>query len=127
MPWPRTTPHRLAAGVILAIVLAGGVLRAEVIGSNTHVSADERGYVGNANSIIGHDRPATFEWPPGTSFAFAVATRGSGHHSLRVSTEAHGPAQYAQLAAGVLTMLLIAVLAWLVAGPWAAVIAARLS
>src|SRR6476469_8220661 len=128
MPWARLTPaHRLAAVLILVVVAVGGVLRADSIGSNTHTSADERGYVSNANRILAHERYATFEWPPGTSFAFAVAARVSGHRSLRLTTHATGPAQYAQLAAGLATLLLIAAIAWLVAGPWAAVLATALA
>jgi 4-amino-4-deoxy-L-arabinose transferase-like glycosyltransferase len=128
MPWARLTPaHRLAAVLILLVVAVGGVLRADSIGSNTHTSADERGYVSNANRILSHERYATFEWPPGTSFAFAVAARASGHRSVRLTTHATGPAQYAQLAAGLATLLLIAAIAWLVAGPWAALLATALA
>jgi hypothetical protein len=126
---PKLSPtavRRIAAGLILALVLLGGVLRADVIGTNTHVSADENGYVGNANRILAHERYATFKWPPGTSIAFAVATRLSGHRSLRLTTHASGPAQYVQLLAGVLTLLLMAAVAWWVAGPWAAVLATAL-
>lgn len=107
-------------------MLVGGVLRAGAIGSNTHVSADEKGYVANTNRILAHERYATFKWPPGTSFAFALATRLSGHRSLRLKTHANGPAQYVQLLAGVATLLVMAALAWWAAGPWAAVLATAL-
>ena len=119
-------PQALAAGLILAIVIAGGIARAGAIGTNTHLSADENGYVGNANRILAGERYATFKWPPGTSVAFALATRLSGHHSLRLATHAKGPAQYTQLAIGVLTLILVAALTWLLAGPWAAVLATAL-
>jgi 4-amino-4-deoxy-L-arabinose transferase-like glycosyltransferase len=124
--WPNSTAARVAVIAIVAIVLVGGVLRAGTIGSNTHTSADENGYVGNTNRILAHERYATFKWPPGTSIAFAVATRLSGHRTLRLSTHASGPAQYVQLLAGVLTLLLMAAVAWWAAGPWAAVLAAAL-
>jgi hypothetical protein len=124
---PRwTLSEAIAAGLIVLIVIAGGVARNTAIGTNTHLSADENGYVGNANRILADERYATFKWPPGTSIAFAVATRLSGHHSLKLATHASGPAQYTQLAAGVLTLILVAVLAWVFAGPWAAVIATAL-
>jgi 4-amino-4-deoxy-L-arabinose transferase-like glycosyltransferase len=126
MPWPKSTAARTALAAILVLVLVGAVLRAETIGSNTHTSADENGYVANANRILAHERYATFKWPPGTSFAFAIATRLSGRRSLRLSTHASGPAQYVQLLAGVLTLLLMAALAWWAAGPWAAVLATAL-
>lgn len=121
-----TAVRRIAVTLILALVILGGVLRADVIGTNTHVSADENGYVGNTNRILAHERYATFKWPPGTSIAFALATRLSGHRSLRLTTHARGPAQYVQLLAGVLTLLLMAAVAWWAAGPWAAVLASAL-
>lgn len=128
MPWARLTPaHRLAAVLILLVVAVGGVLRADSIGSNTHTSADEQGYVSNANRILAHERYATFEWPPGTSIAFAIAARASGHRSLKLTTHATGPAQYAQLAAGIATLLLIAAVVWWIAGPWAALAATALA
>jgi hypothetical protein len=113
----------IAMGLIVVIVIAGGFARAGAIGTNTHLSADENGYVGNANRILADERYATFKWPPGTSVAFALTTRLSGYHSLRLARHAEGPAQYTQLAIGVLTLILVAALSWLVAGPWAAVIA----
>jgi 4-amino-4-deoxy-L-arabinose transferase-like glycosyltransferase len=118
-----TRPQAIAAALIVLIVIAGGVARGSAIGTNTHLSADENGYVGNANRILAGERYATFKWPPGTSVAFAIATRLSGHHSLRLATHASGPAQYTQLAIGVLTLVLVAALTWILAGPWAAVIA----
>ncbi len=127
MPIPSpTTARRIAAALILVLILVGAVLRAETIGSNTHTSADENGYVANTNRILAHERYATFKWPPGASLAFALATRLSGHRSLRLSTHAKGPAQYVQLLAGILTLLLMAAVAWWAAGPWAAVLAAAL-
>lgn len=122
--WTRS--EAIAAALILIIVIAGGVARNTAIGTNTHLSADENGYVGNANRILADERYATFKWPPGTSIAFAIATRLSGHRSLKLTTHASGPAQYTQLAAGVLTLMLVAALAWTFAGPWAAVIATAL-
>jgi hypothetical protein len=121
-----TPAGRLALVAIVAIVIAGGIARAAVIGTNTHLSADENGYVGNANRILAHEPYATFEWPPGTSIAFAIVTRLSGHRSLRIATHASGPAQYTQLALGILVLMLVAALAWIAAGAWAAVVATAL-
>ncbi|MGH2878279.1 MAG: hypothetical protein ACRDK4_01545 [Solirubrobacteraceae bacterium] len=118
-----TRQHIIAVVLIVLAIAGGAIARANTIGSNTHVSADENGYVANANRMLSGERYATFKWPPGTSFAFAVATRLSGHHSLRLSTGAKGPAQYMQLVLGVLTLMLVAALTWLLAGPWAGVIA----
>ena len=123
----RLTRTQIVAALLIALIaIGGGIARAQTIGTNTHVSADENGYVGNTNRILAGERYATFKWPPGTSVAFAIATRLSGHHSLRLTTKAEGPAQYTQLAIGVATLLLVAALTWLAAGPWAAVIATAL-
>jgi hypothetical protein len=116
----------LALCLLALAILAGGIARANAIGTNTHVSADENGYVANANRMLSGERYATFKWPPGTSFAFAVATRLSGHHSLRLTTHASGPAQYTQLVLGVASLGLVAALVWLLAGPWAALVATAL-
>jgi 4-amino-4-deoxy-L-arabinose transferase-like glycosyltransferase len=121
-----TRAQAIAAALIVLIVTAGGIARGSAIGSNTHLSADENGYVGNANRILAGERYATFKWPPATSVAFALATRLSGHHSLRLAMHASGPAQYMQLAIGVLALALVAALTWILAGPWAAVIATAL-
>jgi hypothetical protein len=118
-----TRQHAIAVVLIVLTIAGGAAARVHTIGSNTHISADENGYVANANRMLGGEHYATFKWPPGTSFAFAVATRLSGHHSLRLSTAAKGPAQYMQLVLGVLALMLVAVLTWLLAGPWAALIA----
>lgn len=116
----------IALTLIALAIVAGGVARGVTIGSNTHLSADENGYVANANRMLGGERYATFKWPPITSVAFAVATRLSGHHSLKLAMHASGPAQYIQLAIGVVTLALVATLAWILAGPWAALIATAL-
>jgi hypothetical protein len=121
-----TRSQGLALGLIVVAIVAGGIARGAAIGSNTHLSADENGYVANANRMLGGERYATFKWPPATSVAFAVATRLSGHHSLKLAMHASGPAQYIQLAIGVATLALVATLAWILAGPWAAVVATAL-
>src|ERR1039457_6177204 len=114
---PRLTrTQAVALALIVLIVIAGGIARGAAIGTNTHLSADENGYVGNANRMLADERYATVKWPPGTSVAFAIATRLSGHHSLRLATHARGPAQYMQLTIGVLTLGLVAALTWLLAG-----------
>ncbi|MGH2913332.1 MAG: hypothetical protein ACRDJ3_12740, partial [Solirubrobacteraceae bacterium] len=68
----------LALGLIVVAIVAGGVARGVAIGSNTHLSADENGYVANANRMLAGERYATFKWPPMTSVAFALSTRLSG-------------------------------------------------
>lgn len=122
---PLTTWLGLAA--ILAVIVAGAIARADAIGGNARVSADEEGYVANTNRILAGRPYATFKWPPATSVAFALATGLAGHESLRLQPHAHGPAQIVQLLVGVLTLGLVAALAWMCAGVWAALLAVALA
>ncbi|MGI8802740.1 MAG: hypothetical protein ACR2KV_11300 [Solirubrobacteraceae bacterium] len=119
--------HPVAALLVVGLILGGGVARAATIGDSLRVSEDEIGNVANANSILTHKRYATLRWPPGPAFVFAVATRLEGHSSLRLAARAGGPAQYSQLVVEMLTLVLIAVVAWTLAGPWAAVLSVALA
>jgi hypothetical protein len=119
--WPAS--HKLALAAIAVVIVIGGVLRVQAIGGDKHVSADEAGYAADANRILGGEPYSSFKWAPGTPFVFALATRLSGHRSLKIEKHAHGPAQDAQLAMELATLILIAITAWLLAGPWAALIA----
>jgi 4-amino-4-deoxy-L-arabinose transferase-like glycosyltransferase len=121
------TAQKLALLAILMLIVAGSALRAGAIGGDKRVSADEQGYGADANRLLA-DRPyASFKWAPGTPVLFALATRLSGHQSLRVVPHAHGPAQDMQLVLEIATLLLIAWVAWSLAGPWGAVIAVGLA
>jgi hypothetical protein len=123
----RLSGQTVALVAIVVLVLIGSVLRATAIGTNIRVSADEHSNVANANAILEHKRYGTFRWAPGTPFMFAIATRLAGHHSLRAAPHAHGPAQDMQLLIEITTLLLIAVVAWSLAGPWAALLAVALA
>ncbi|HEY7968057.1 MAG TPA: hypothetical protein VID68_13625 [Solirubrobacteraceae bacterium] len=122
---PRRSDWVLLALIVAAIVV-GTVLRVHAIGGNNRVSVDEGGYVANANQILRDHPIATFKWAPGTSLMFAAAAilRGVSHISL--STHSHGVAQYSQLLVEIVTLALVAILAWILAGPWAALIAVAL-
>jgi 4-amino-4-deoxy-L-arabinose transferase-like glycosyltransferase len=123
MPRPRL----LALAGIIALVVVGSVLRLASIGTNLRVSADEQGNVANANAILDHKAYRTFRWAPGTPFMFAVAARLRGFKVVSVEPHAHTPAQYAQLALEIATLLLMAAVAWRLAGPWAALLAVALA
>jgi hypothetical protein len=125
-PGPLPT-RRLALTAVAVLILAGALLRAGAIGSNRRVSTDEAGYAGNANHILADEPYGSFKWAPGTPLAFAAATLLSGHSALRVAPHAHGPAQDAQLAIETVTLALIALAAWTLAGPGAALLAVALA
>jgi hypothetical protein len=128
MPTPSPTAVRtLAVSAILVLVLLGALLRADAIGGDKRVSADEAGYAGNANHILAGEHYGSFKWAPGAPLIFALSTRLSGHHSLRIVPRAHGPAQYTQLAIETATLLLIALVAWQLAGAGAALLAVALA
>ena len=88
---------RVLLCVIAAVIIAGTVLRADVIGTNNRISTDEYGYAENANRILADQPLVTFKWAPGTSLMFAAAAQLRGYDSIAVVTDAHGVAQYSQL------------------------------
>ena len=123
---PRRIDRIVLALVIVAIV-AGTVLRTDVIGSDDRVSTDEAGYVYNADRILNDGPIATFKWAPGTSVMFAAAALLRGYSSIALQANSHGVAQYSQLVVGLATLVLVALLAWILAGPWASLLAVVLT
>jgi Dolichyl-phosphate-mannose-protein mannosyltransferase len=123
---PPLSYRTLAIIGIVVLIVVGAVLRFDVIGSNNRVSSDENGNGGDANSILAHERYRTLRWPPGTPFLLALATRLDGHRQMAIVTHSHQPAQYAQLAVEIVTLGAVAAIAWLIAGPWAALIGVAL-
>lgn len=118
---------RVLLCVIAAVIIAGTVLRADVIGTNNRISTDEYGYAENANRILADQPLVTFKWAPGTSLMFAAAAQLRGYDSIAVVTHSHGVAQYSQLLTEFLTLVLLAFMGWVLAGPWAALIAVTLT
>jgi 4-amino-4-deoxy-L-arabinose transferase-like glycosyltransferase len=123
--FPRRIDRILLALIAVAII-AGTVLRLDVIGSNDRVSTDENAYVLNADRILENRPFVTFKWAPGTSLMFAAASILRGYSAVSITTHAHGVAQYSQLVVEFATLLLVAVIAWILAGPWAALLAVAL-
>jgi hypothetical protein len=124
--WFPRRIDRVLLAVIAIVIIAGTVLRVDAIGSNDRVSVDEGGYIANANRILEGQQIATYKWAPGTSLMFAAAAVLRGTSRISQATHSHGIAQYSQLVAEFLTLILVAVVAWILAGPWAALIAVAL-
>jgi hypothetical protein len=121
--WLPRRIDRILLAAIVATIIAGTVLRVDVIGTNDRVSTDENAFALNADRIL-EDRPfVTFKWAPGTSLMFAAAAVLRGYSSVSITTHARGVAQYSQLLAEIATMIAIAVIAWILAGPWSALLA----
>jgi hypothetical protein len=123
--FPRRIDRILLVAVAVAIIV-GTVLRVGVIGSNDRVSVDEGGYIANANRILEGQQIATYKWAPGTSLMFAAAAVLRGTARISQAAHSHGIAQYSQLVVEFLTLIMVAVIAWILAGPWAALIAVAL-
>jgi hypothetical protein len=123
----RLTARNCALIAIALVIVIGAVLRTEAIGGNTRVSSDEFGNGANTNSVLKHSRYATLRWPPGTPVLFALATRLHGQRKMTVLAGSHEPAQYAQLAIEIATLMLIALVTWMLGGPWPALIAVALA
>jgi 4-amino-4-deoxy-L-arabinose transferase-like glycosyltransferase len=123
-PW---IDYPVLVAVLVLLIIAGGVLRGLAIGGNDRVSTDDRGNGANANAILTHARYVVFRWAPGTPFVFAVATRLTGEGRVRAQPYARGAAQYANLVFEIGTLVLIAVVGWMLAGPYAALLAVALA
>jgi hypothetical protein len=114
--------------VVASIIGAGTVARVQAIGANHRISLDEHGYILDANHILhGHPWYASFKWSPGTPLLFAAATRLESQPALAEVPNRATPAQHAQLAVEVVTLVVIALVAWAIAGPLAAMLAVALS
>jgi len=123
--FPRRIDRILLALVVVAI-LAGTVLRVDVIGTNNRISTDEQAYVYNADRILQDHPIATFKWAPGTSLMFAAAAIVRGYDQISFAKHSHGVAQYSQLLTELATLILVAVVAWILAGGWASLVAVAL-
>ena len=123
--FPRRIDRILLVAVI-AMIIAGTVLRVDVIGSNNRISTDEQAYVYNAERILQDHPIATFKWAPGTSLMFAAAAILRGYSTISFATHSHGVAQYSQLLTELATLALVALMAWVLAGGWAALIGVTL-
>jgi hypothetical protein len=113
--------------LIVAVIIVGAVLRAHVIGTNNRISTDEFGYALNARAMLADKPIVTFKWAPGTSLMFAAATILRGYSRLSIVTHSHGVAQYSQLFTEIVTLAVVAVIGWLLAGRWAALLAVALT
>lgn len=123
----RTGTSARWALVLAAIVVAAATLRAaQAADPGRFLSADERAYAALSISLADtatYEAPQMDEplrWPPGTPVLFAVARRLAGGDD-RVAA----PAQFrGQAVVGTLLVVAVAWLAWSIAGPAAAVLAA---
>ncbi len=124
--WFPRRIDRIVLAAVAVMIVAGTVLRVDVIGTNDRVSVDEGAFIANANRILEGQQIATYKWAPGTSLMFAAAAVLRGTPRISAAIHSHGIAQYSQLVAEFLTLIMVAVIAWILAGPWAALLAVAL-
>jgi len=120
----------VVAALVLALVVAGAWgLRIDQAGTPRRaLSADERAYLRIAEGLqrlgtygdAGLREP--FHWAPGAPVLFALATTDDAA-DLRDTRNGPGPARTAQAVVSTLAVLFAAWLAWLLAGPAAALVA----
>jgi hypothetical protein len=108
--------------IALALIVAA-ILRLHQIGSNNRLSSDEFGYIGDANDLRHLAGYESFHWAPGTPAMFAVAAWLTGHSGISAVAHSHGIAQYAQWLVELATLVLVGLVAWRIAGVWAALLA----
>src|SRR3954451_6678773 len=85
---PRDRSWRLVLGLLVAVTLLGGGLRAVQAASPDlgNRSSDERGYARVAKTFEGgHFHGTSLHWPPGAPLMFAVADRIHPTHDLRLA------------------------------------------
>ncbi len=119
------------SGVLVLIVLLGGAMRFDAIGSSERVSVDERSYLGIANNMVKYRTYAygsdPIHWGPGTPFLFAGAMKLTGTSAISDEPGGKNVALYAQAFVGTLTILAVfAFAAWL-GGPLAGLLAALMT
>jgi hypothetical protein len=125
--WFPRRIDRILLAVIAVVIVAGTVLRISVLATNNRVSTDEYGYAENANQILAGKPLVTYKWAPGTSLMFAAAAVLRGTSKIPVRAHSRGVAQYSQLVTEFATLVLVAFIAWILAGPWAALVAVALT
>lgn len=112
----------VAAALALIIVL-GGALRVDAVGSATRVSVDERSYLGIANNMVVHRSYAygsdPRHWAPGTPFLFASVMAVTGTAPTANTPGSRNAVLYAQAAVSTAAILAIFALAAWLAGPLA--------
>lgn len=134
MPRLRLVPRSAWIALLLVLLVGGGIrfdqARHPIKGKE--LSADARSYAtiaqhlaltGNYSGTNG--KVKALHWPPGTPQVFALAYKlqPGKHPAHRDDTRV---LNYAQWAISTLTILVLFVLGWALAGPWTGVVAAAL-
>jgi 4-amino-4-deoxy-L-arabinose transferase-like glycosyltransferase len=125
---PRLRDIPRAALIVLGIVLVvgGGIRVYETVKPIARLSADAQSYVGIGRTIANTGSYPSgvnkLRWGPGTPFMFAAAYAVAPNSESQPG--AYAFPRWAQFLVSTGTILSVFLLAWLIAGPWAGVIAA---
>jgi len=128
VPSLRDIPTR--AWIVFAVIfLAGTGIRVyETVKPIARLSADAHSYAGIGKTLGNTGRyqanESKLRWPPGTPILFGAAYKLSpGEHS---TTGDYDAPRWAQFLVTTGTILMVFLLGWLLAGPWAGVIASAI-
>jgi 4-amino-4-deoxy-L-arabinose transferase-like glycosyltransferase len=136
MPRLRLVPRAAWLALLVVLLVGGGIRYHEATHPvpSKELSADARSYTTIAQHLATtgnyagrNGRLKALHWPPATPQVFALAygvqsTLG-GHDAPRYRDDVR-VLHYAQFAISTLTLLVVFVLGWVLAGPWAGVAAA---
>ena len=111
--------------LVVAIVLAGGALRAaQAAHPQPGLGPEERSYVGAAIRLADHGVYTDIHYPPAAAALFALAYRVGGSEASRSGPPDIPLAYWVQMVLGTALIVAAFALATAIAGPWAGVAAA---
>lgn len=119
------------AAALALIVLSGGALRLDAVGTATRVSVDERSYLGIANNMVVHRSYAygsdPRHWAPGAPFFFATVMALTGTSPTSNEPGQRTAVLYAQAAISTLAILVVFGFAAWISGPIAGLVGALMA
>jgi len=134
MPRLRLVPRAAWLGLLVVLLVGGGIRwhQANHPVPTKELSADARSYVTIAQHLVRtgnyagrNGKVKALHWPPATPHVFALAYDLQPGKAPRYRDDVH-VLHLAQFAISTLTLLVVFVLGWVLAGPWAGVVAAGL-
>jgi 4-amino-4-deoxy-L-arabinose transferase-like glycosyltransferase len=130
VPRLREIPKHAWIALAVIVLIGGGIRVYETTKPISRLSADALSYssLGKNVALYG-DFPqglGPIRWPPGTPYMFAVAYRLAPGDYTKNGQVNYAPLRWAQFLVSIGTVLAVFLLAWLLVGPWAGVLAAAI-
>jgi 4-amino-4-deoxy-L-arabinose transferase-like glycosyltransferase len=126
VPRLREIPTKAWIALVLILVAGGGIRAYEAVKPVARLSEDAKSYTSIGKNVAKYgDFPqgvSSIRWPPGTPYMFGLAYRLAPQQYSEAGQ--YAPARWAQFIVATGTILSVFLLGWLLAGPWAGVLAA---